>query len=123
MRAASTRPAEPTTATVRGTSIPAARSAVSCATLLTSSSSTERPLTVRRPAASTHERTERVWSLDSPCPRVWLDAEKRDQNTPGGGGSSRSSTPPVSSHSTYGTPSASSASANGPNQSGFSWMA
>jgi hypothetical protein len=54
---------------------------------------------------------------------VWAEALILDQKIPSGGASSISSTPSVRSHSSYGTPRASSASANGPNHSGFSWMA
>jgi hypothetical protein len=61
--------------------------------------------------------------LESAWSRVWADALIRDQKIPSGGASSISSTPSVRSHSSYGTPRASSAAANGPNHSGFSWMA
>src|ERR1017187_2527392 len=50
--AVATRSADPATATVRGTSKPAARSAVSWAALLTSISRTRPPFTTRRPGHS-----------------------------------------------------------------------
>ncbi len=59
-RAASTMRWLPITARVRGTSIPAARNAVSWSTLLTSSSIVRRPLTVRRPCASSQLMSARV---------------------------------------------------------------
>src|SRR6266700_2029520 len=110
----------PATATVRGTSNPAAQSATSWSTLLISSSSTRRPLTTRRPCASSQLSTPRVWSLAYGCPRVCDDALILDQNTPAGGGSLRSKAESPSSHCSYGIPAASSAAATGANHSGFS---
>jgi len=119
--AAAARSAVPATTSVRGTSKPAARSAVSWAALLTSSSSARRPLTTRRPCDSSQPSTARAWSLAYGWPLVCEDALIRDQNTPAGGSSSRSSTPSPSSHCSCGSPAASNAAPSGAYQSGFSW--
>ena len=119
-RAAAASPSRPATAIVAGTSNPAAASAVSWSTLLTSSSSTRRPLTTTRPCASSQHSTPRASSLAYGWPRVCDDALTRDQNTPSGGGPVRSSTPSPSSHCSCGTPAASKAAPSGAYQSGFS---
>ncbi len=61
--AAADSSAVPATASVCGTSNPAARSAVIWSALLTSSSSTRRPFTTRRPWDSSQHSTARAWSL------------------------------------------------------------
>ena len=118
--AAAASPLGPATATVRGTSNPAARSAASCSTLLISRSSTRRPFTTGRPWASSQASTPRVWSLANGCPLVCEDALIRDQNTPLGGSVSRSTAASPSSHCSCGSPARSKAAASGAYHSGFS---
>src|ERR1700739_819062 len=116
--AAAASSARPATATVRGTSKPAARSAASCSTLLISRSSTRRPLTTRRPLASSQASTPLVWSLANGWFLVCDDALILDQNTPAGGSASSSSTASPSSHCSCGTAARSKAAASGAYQSG-----